>query len=90
MYVVSLVAMVSFRLVKPKCNVSSSDLRSTNNFPNAIAFAPSVDHVGPCLQHHASLLTVLGFVVHTTDAAFFVGKALLNPISVEACLVQER
>ncbi len=52
---------------------------------------PSVHHVRPLLQHVTSLMLVLGLVVNTARAAsVFMRQALLDPITIEADLVQQR
>src|SRR5688572_17761360 len=51
---------------------------------------PSINHVGPLLQHVTALLRIFSLVVDTTRrAAVFMGQALLNPIAVKAELVED-
>jgi hypothetical protein len=52
---------------------------------------PGIDHVGPLLQHVAPLLGVLGLVVdRARGTAVFMRQALLDPVAVEADLVEQR
>src|SRR5574340_650739 len=52
---------------------------------------PGIHHIRPLLQHVAPLLGVLGFVVdRTRRTAVLVGEALLDPVAIEADLVEQR
>src|SRR5262245_50060523 len=55
------------------------------------ARSPGIEHVSPLLQHVAALLLVFGLVIDAArTASLFVGKALLDPVAVEAEFIQER
>ena len=78
---------------QPSASLHQTSSRTANPRAEASLFGCSllaVDHVDPLLHHVPALLRILGLVLDRAYALLFVRQARLDPVTVEACLVQQR